>query len=58
MIAGILFENMPAPEDTLGAIYDFSQGQLVVIAPQGGCRGRGIFATTTKPTRAFKATAI
>ncbi|MGP8269632.1 MAG: FAD-dependent oxidoreductase [Terracidiphilus sp.] len=40
MIAGILFENMPAPEDTLGAIYDFSQGQLVVIAPQGGGRVR------------------
>jgi 2-polyprenyl-6-methoxyphenol hydroxylase-like FAD-dependent oxidoreductase len=40
MIAGILFENMPAPEDTLGAIYHFGLGQLIVIAPQGGGRVR------------------
>ncbi len=40
MIAGILFENMPAAEDTLQGIYNFALGQLVVIAPQGGGRVR------------------
>ncbi len=40
MIAGILFENMPAPEDTLQGVNDFALGQLVVIAPQGGGRVR------------------
>ncbi len=40
MIAGILFDNVPAAEDTCQAIYHFELGQLVVIAPQGGGRVR------------------
>ncbi len=40
MIAGILFENMPAAEDTLQGIHNFALGQLVVIAPQGSGRVR------------------
>ncbi len=40
MIAGVLLENMTAPEDTLEAIYFFGLGQLVVVGPQGGGRVR------------------
>jgi 2-polyprenyl-6-methoxyphenol hydroxylase-like FAD-dependent oxidoreductase len=40
MIAGVLLENVPAPEDTLEAIYHFSLGQLAIVAPQGSGRAR------------------
>jgi 2-polyprenyl-6-methoxyphenol hydroxylase-like FAD-dependent oxidoreductase len=40
MIAGILFENVLAAEDTLQGIYNFSLGHLVVVGPQGGGRVR------------------
>lgn len=40
MIAGILFENVAAAEDTLQGIYNFVLGQLVVVGPQGGGRVR------------------
>lgn len=40
MIAGVLLEDVPAPEDTLEGINHFGLGQLAVIAPQGGGRVR------------------
>jgi 2-polyprenyl-6-methoxyphenol hydroxylase-like FAD-dependent oxidoreductase len=40
MIAGVLLENVPAEEDVLQGIYNFSLGQLAIVGPQGGGRAR------------------
>ncbi len=40
MIAGVLLENVPAAEDVLQGIYNFSLGQLTIVGPQGGGRAR------------------
>jgi len=40
MIAGVLFENVPASEDTGELIYHFGKGQFVGVFPQGGGRVR------------------
>jgi 2-polyprenyl-6-methoxyphenol hydroxylase-like FAD-dependent oxidoreductase len=40
MIAGVLFENVPAVEDTGELIYHFGLGQFVGVFPQGGGRVR------------------
>ncbi|MGE5206752.1 MAG: FAD-dependent oxidoreductase [Chlamydiota bacterium] len=40
MIAGVLFENMPAMEDSMELIYHFGLGQFVGVFPQGGGRVR------------------
>jgi 2-polyprenyl-6-methoxyphenol hydroxylase-like FAD-dependent oxidoreductase len=40
MIAGVLLENVPAAEDTLQGIYNFSLGHLAIVGPQGGGRAR------------------
>jgi menaquinone-9 beta-reductase len=40
MIAGVLLDNVSSPEDTLEVIYNFAQGQIVIVIPQGGGRTR------------------
>jgi 2-polyprenyl-6-methoxyphenol hydroxylase-like FAD-dependent oxidoreductase len=40
MIAGLLLENAPAPEDTGQLIYHFGLGQFTGVFPQGGGRVR------------------
>ncbi|HVC45945.1 MAG TPA: FAD-dependent monooxygenase [Terracidiphilus sp.] len=40
MIAGVLLEKVPSPEDTLEVIYNFALGQVVIVIPQGGGRVR------------------
>ncbi len=40
MIAGVLFEDLPAAQDTGELIYHFGLGQFVGVFPQGGGRVR------------------
>jgi 2-polyprenyl-6-methoxyphenol hydroxylase-like FAD-dependent oxidoreductase len=40
MIAGVLLENVSSPEVTLEVTYNFAQGQIVIVIPQGNGRAR------------------
>lgn len=40
MIAGVLLEDVPSPENTLEVIYNFAIGQVVIVIPQGRGRAR------------------
>jgi 2-polyprenyl-6-methoxyphenol hydroxylase-like FAD-dependent oxidoreductase len=43
MLAGVLLEDVPAPEDTAHIVLNFRLGQVAVIFPQGGGRARTYF---------------
>lgn len=40
MIAGVLLEDFPSPENTLEVIHNFAMGQVVIVVPQGQGRAR------------------
>jgi 2-polyprenyl-6-methoxyphenol hydroxylase-like FAD-dependent oxidoreductase len=44
LLAGVLLENCPAPEDTGHIVIDSNTGSSAVVFPQGGGRARAYFA--------------
>jgi 2-polyprenyl-6-methoxyphenol hydroxylase-like FAD-dependent oxidoreductase len=44
LLAGVLLENCPAPEDTGQIVIDSNTGSSAVVFPQGGGRARAYFA--------------
>jgi hypothetical protein len=44
LLAGVLLENCPAPEDTAQIVIDSNTGSSAVVFPQGGGRARAYFA--------------
>jgi 2-polyprenyl-6-methoxyphenol hydroxylase-like FAD-dependent oxidoreductase len=47
MVAGLLMENMPAPEDTGQIVMNTKLGQIAALFPQGGGRARNYFCFHT-----------
>jgi len=43
LLAGILLENIAAPEDTGRIVFNYSSGELAILLPQGGGRARTYF---------------
>jgi 2-polyprenyl-6-methoxyphenol hydroxylase-like FAD-dependent oxidoreductase len=57
MIAGVLLENVPSPENTLEVIYNFAMGQVVIVVPQGRGRARVYVCYHDKTQQRFQGNA-
>jgi 2-polyprenyl-6-methoxyphenol hydroxylase-like FAD-dependent oxidoreductase len=45
VISGLLFDDSPAPDDTVRLVSDFQRGRAAIIFPQGGSRVRTYLIT-------------
>jgi 2-polyprenyl-6-methoxyphenol hydroxylase-like FAD-dependent oxidoreductase len=57
MIAGVLLDHVPSPENTLEVIYHFAIGQVVIVVPQGRGRARVYVCYHDNPQPRFQGNA-